>query len=63
METIPIDPKGDVCFVLNAADENKVGFVVSSKVLTLASDVFSAMLSPHFREGDALLLSVANVDL
>ncbi|KAK3680799.1 hypothetical protein LTR37_021055 [Vermiconidia calcicola] len=57
METIPIDPRGDVCFVLDADDEEKVGFVVSSKVLTLASDVFSAMLSPRFREGDALMLS------
>jgi hypothetical protein len=72
METITMDPNGDVIFVVTevkatqstdgqhhsstkgATAENKVGFLVSSKVLGLASDVFGALLGPRFREGHAL---------
>lgn len=42
--TIPIDPHGDVTLVVGANDEVK-SFLVSSKILSVASPVWRAMLS------------------
>ena len=54
--TIEIDRSGDLTLVLSkspdsSAEEKKQTLLVSSKVLSLASPVFAAMLSPRFREG------------
>jgi hypothetical protein len=56
MPRLEIDRNGDVVLELTARDSNgsessSADLLVSSKVLTLASPVFSAMLSPRFREG------------
>lgn len=48
-----IDPNGDVALLLTA-DLVPVRLIVSSKILSLASPVFAAMFSPHFREGRSL---------
>ncbi|KAL0633411.1 hypothetical protein Q9L58_007724 [Maublancomyces gigas] len=45
-----IDTNGDVVLLIGEA----TSLVVSSKVLSVASPVFAAMLSPHFREGSSL---------
>ena len=37
--------------VNNGIDERKIGILVSSEVLARASEVFAAMLKPHFSEG------------
>ncbi|MCJ1453530.1 hypothetical protein MMC28_003877 [Mycoblastus sanguinarius] len=47
------DPAGDLVLLIGLEDEQK-SVRVSSKVLTLASPVFAAMLSPRFAEGHAL---------
>lgn len=44
-----IDPNGDVVLVLEATE-----LQVSSKVLSLASQVFKAMFGPYFAEGHAI---------
>ena len=49
MESITIDPEGDVYFQLA-----EVELRVSSKVLGLASSVWKAMFSPRFKEGTNL---------
>lgn len=50
-----MDPLGDVCIVATRAGEAvPVGYLVSSRVLSLASDAFAALLGPNFREGQAL---------
>ena len=59
MEKVTLDPEGDVCFVAGLPDAStespaKIGFIVSSKALKLASGVFVGLLSPNFREGAAL---------
>jgi hypothetical protein len=48
-----IDPDGDVLFIVGS-DQFMVRLLVSSKVLSLASPVFSAMFSPRFKEGSNL---------
>ena len=47
-KNIIIDPDGDVVLVLEGAE-----LQVSSKVLSLASNVFKAMFGPYFAEGKA----------
>ncbi|KAK0642145.1 hypothetical protein B0T16DRAFT_462149 [Cercophora newfieldiana] len=48
-----IDPEGDV--ILHVSDDkSNREFLVSSKILTLASPVFAKMFGPHFQEGIAL---------
>ena len=49
IERIELDPYGDVVFVLK-----QVELRMSSKVLSLASPVFKALLKPNFSEGQAL---------
>jgi hypothetical protein len=52
---VEIDRHGDVTLELtkncDGSDDGVRSILVSSKVLALASPVFSAMLSPRFREG------------
>ena len=48
-----VDPGGDLVLKLGPVDE-PILIRVSSKVLSLASPVFAAMLSPRFAEGQAL---------
>lgn len=51
-----IDPDGDIILVVNNdAMQSQHSFVVSSRILTLASSVFSKMFSPRFKEGPQLL--------
>lgn len=45
-----IDANGDVVLLIGEAKS----LLVSSKILSVASPVFAAMLSPHFREGSSL---------
>ncbi|KAF7192578.1 hypothetical protein HII31_06087 [Pseudocercospora fuligena] len=51
---VDIDPDGDVVFICTYGDSSTLRLRVSSKVVSLASPVFKAMLSPHFREGATL---------
>jgi len=55
MPLVEIDRHGDVTLQLtknsNGSDDGVHSILVSSKVIALASPVFSAMMSPHFREG------------
>ena len=55
MPLVEIDRDGDVTLKLRKGskglDDEGMSILVSSKVLTLASRVFSAMLGPHFLEG------------
>lgn len=56
------DPAGDLLLVLETAEDGRPtqsSIRVSSKVLSLASPVFAAMLSPRFAEGQALLTSTS----
>ena len=56
------DPAGDFLLVLETDEDGKPtqsSIRVSSKVLSLASPVFAAMLSPRFAEGQALLTSTS----
>ena len=56
------DPAGDLLLVLETDKDGKPtqsSIRVSSKVLSLASPVFAAMLSPRFAEGQALLTSTS----
>ncbi|KAL8742925.1 MAG: hypothetical protein Q9190_004671, partial [Brigantiaea leucoxantha] len=50
----PADPDGDLILSFGA-DKDSKDLQVSSKVLSLASPVFAAMFTPHFKEGNALL--------
>lgn len=50
VSTVEYDPSGDVTFELSCPD-GKVHLLVSSKVLSLASPVFAAMLNSQFKEG------------
>ena len=56
------DPTGDPVLELGSG-EDTVLVRVSSKVLTLASPVFAAMLSPRFSEGQALAASSAGAPI
>ncbi|MCJ1397827.1 hypothetical protein MMC11_001023 [Xylographa trunciseda] len=47
---VEIDPKGDVVLVLNCQDEKKK-LLVSSRILSMVSPVFAAMLNSQFKEG------------
>ena len=53
-----IDPEGDVILV---CDETE--FQVSSKVLSLASPVFSALFSPRFAEGQLIPSKPGRIEL
>ena len=59
--SIDADPAGDLVLKLGSGDEVTL-IRVHSKVLSLASPVFAAMLSPRFAEGHALEDSKAMVD-
>ena len=48
-EQFDLDPDGDLILVVDG--QNAERFLVSSKILSLASPVFSKMLGPNFREG------------
>ncbi len=50
IETKKVDPAGDVIFLV----QNKMRVLVSSKILSLASTVFAAMLGERFVEGQQL---------
>src|SRR5277367_6787997 len=52
-EAVKIDPAGDVLLQVGSS-EPKAYLLVSSKVFSLASPVFAAMLSPQFKEGNSL---------
>jgi hypothetical protein len=61
MESVIIDPRGDVCFIAGTAGaDTKVSFLVKSHVLTLASDVFATLLGGGFSEGNALAQSTSS---
>lgn len=47
-----LDNEGDIMLIVGSSDPCHIR--VSSKILSLASDVFKAMFSPHFREGSSL---------
>lgn len=49
LEKLDLDPDGDIILVIEGQNAKK--FLVSSKILSLASPVFSKMLSPNFHEG------------
>ncbi|KAK3332900.1 hypothetical protein B0T19DRAFT_439701 [Cercophora scortea] len=52
---VVLDPEGDVILVVNDSDLARSGeFVVSSKILSLASPYFSALTGPKFKEGQQL---------
>jgi hypothetical protein len=55
-----IDPQGDV--VINTSAEG-FSLLVSSKILSVASPVFAAMFSPHFREGNSLATASAPITI
>ena len=59
--SLDVDPAGDLVLKLGPVDEPFL-IRVSSKVLSLASPVFAAMLSPRFAEGQALEDSKGRVD-
>lgn len=48
-----IDPAGDLVLLVGVDEDSKL-LRVSSRVLTLASPVLSALLSPRFKEGNSL---------
>jgi hypothetical protein len=51
-ESMTLDPNGDVILAVNdTARDAREKFIVSSRVLSLASPVFSKMFSPNFKEG------------
>ena len=60
-QSIDADPDGDLLLKLGSGDEVTL-IRVHSKVLSLVSPVFAAMLSPRFAEGQALEDSKAMVD-
>lgn len=45
------DPDGDLKFILEQPGGENLALLVSSKIMSLASPVFKAMLGPHFKEG------------
>jgi len=49
-----LDPRGDVVLITTSDMGGKVEFLVQSKVLALASEVFASLFGPRFREGTAL---------
>ncbi|KAK5162772.1 uncharacterized protein LTR77_011203 [Saxophila tyrrhenica] len=55
MENIVVHPQGDVCFVARGATPDpQISFLVSSKVVCLASRPFAVLLGPNFHEGQTL---------
>lgn len=50
MERVDVDPDGDIILAVS----NTLELRVSSRVMSLTSPVFKAMLGPHFAEGHAL---------
>ncbi|RPB11921.1 hypothetical protein P167DRAFT_606075 [Morchella conica CCBAS932] len=55
-----VDPQGDV--VINTSAKG-FSLLVSSKILSVASPVFAAMFSPHFREGNSLATAPAPITI
>lgn len=53
-QAVLLDPDGDVTLVVSNKDESKKEFQVSSKVLSLASPVFSSLFGSRFLEGSQL---------
>ncbi|ETS86243.1 hypothetical protein PFICI_00071 [Pestalotiopsis fici W106-1] len=54
-DIVSVDPKGDVILQVNASPQSTArSFLVSSKVLCLASDYFVAMFNSRFAEGRRL---------
>lgn len=53
-EPTALDPHGDVILDIRTLDST-ISFLVSSKVLSLASPVFARMFAPGFAEGEKLL--------
>ena len=51
-----LDPKGDVTLIVGT-ESKALEITVSSKVLELASSVFTALLGPFFKEGTELTVS------
>jgi hypothetical protein len=51
MQLLEIDHDGDAVLRLNTSEDSNIDILVSSKVLTMVSPVFAAMLSPRYREG------------
>ena len=53
--TMVLDPAGDVRLqISNASIDSERSFLVSSKVLSLASPVLRSLLGPHFKEGSQM---------
>lgn len=52
-ETVRLDPEGDATFILSGS-ECPQEYLVSSKVLSLASPVFSKLFGPNFKEGQEI---------
>ncbi|KAL7818375.1 hypothetical protein V8C26DRAFT_397482 [Trichoderma gracile] len=50
--TVQLDPEGDAVLSINSSGGNK-RYLVSSRVLSLASPVFSKLFGPNFKEGQA----------
>lgn len=51
-QTVEIDLGGDV--VLEVGPQPRLPLLVSSKVLSIASNAFKALFGPQFREGGAI---------
>jgi|SRR5688572_1534792 hypothetical protein len=51
--TSDLDPDGDLTLTVKAAEDSK-SYLVSSKILSIASPVFRSMMGPNFKEGHAL---------
>ncbi|KAH0491868.1 hypothetical protein TgHK011_003271 [Trichoderma gracile] len=49
-ETVQLDPEGDAVLSINSSGVNN-RYLVSSRVLSLASPVFSKLFGPNFKEG------------
>ncbi|EGR45491.1 uncharacterized protein TRIREDRAFT_111124 [Trichoderma reesei QM6a] len=52
-ETVQLDPEGDAVLSIKGSDGDK-SYLVSSRVLSLASPVFSKMFGPNFKEGQEI---------
>ncbi|OTA07737.1 hypothetical protein A9Z42_0086490 [Trichoderma parareesei] len=54
-ETVQLDPEGDATLLINGNGPGDTKrYLVSSKVLSLASPVFSKLFGPNFREGQEI---------
>ena len=57
---VKIDPAGDV--LLEVGTDPKLSLLVSSKVLSVTSEVFRALFNPHFEEGTKLAAKLVALD-